>query len=351
MKIGFDAKRYFHNQTGLGNYSRWLIDGLKHLHECHLYTPKQTDSEISNLHLPTGSINRALPWFWRSRSVCKDLVKHKIDVFHGLSNELPFGIHKTGIKSVVTIHDLINLRYPENYSAFDAMIYRRKLQYATQYADYIVTPSVQTKNDILKFFPQVKSPIEVIPLSLQTSTEADKSLNPKERYILCVSSFNKRKNIATLVAAFQALKQTGFKLVLAGGSGDTSTDIKRMIDADSSIVMFENISNAQKNGLYFSCSFCVYPSIFEGFGIPILEAFHFGKTTVASNSSSLPEVGGNACVYFSPENKAELSDLLSFCMEDKNRLQLEALIPEQIQNFQSQKLLEEYSKIYYKLMN
>ena len=124
MNIGFDAKRAYHNGTGLGHYSRTLIRSLAQYyphHEYYLFNPKASDIfqvNGENVHeiLPTGLLSRTLSAVWRSKWVTNDLEELNIEIYHGLSNEIPLDIHKTGVKSVVTVHDIIFERYPEQYS-------------------------------------------------------------------------------------------------------------------------------------------------------------------------------------------------------------------------------------------
>jgi len=130
MIIGFDAKRVFQNCSGLGNYSRNTISILNRYYpenKYKLFAPK-----VTNLYPINGSVEVITPgtffshWltsYWRSSRVCKSLSSNHVDIFHGLSNTLPFGIEKTGIPSVLTIHDLIFLRYPEYYKRIDRMMF------------------------------------------------------------------------------------------------------------------------------------------------------------------------------------------------------------------------------------
>ena len=122
MNIGFDAKRAYHNGTGLGHYSRTLIRSLAEYfpqHEYYLFNPKPSELfklNGKNIHevLPSKLLHKTLSSVWRSTWIKKDLEKLNIDLYHGLSNEIPLDIHKTDIKSVVTIHDLILERFPNN---------------------------------------------------------------------------------------------------------------------------------------------------------------------------------------------------------------------------------------------
>ncbi len=352
MKIGFDAKRYFYNNSGLGNYARWLVDGLaeRKKFDYHLYQPKEVSQKVElPTHFPTG-IGKATPSLWRSKFVCSRLENDKIRIFHGLSNEIPFGIHKTAIKAVVTIHDLINKRYPENYKTIDRIIYNKKLHYAQKHAVKIITPSIQTKQDIIKFYGTSPDKIEVIPLSLtphEIEVHTDSNLG---EYILCVSSFSKRKNILRLVEAFNSLQNIPIKLVLAGHAGDTLKSVKSLASHNNNIILKTGANQSELNTLYKNALFCIYPSVFEGFGIPILEAFSFGKTVATSSSSSMPEVGGNAAIYFEPENTESIAQAINFMLNSELRKQLEQNIPAQLQNFESNSLLKRYEDIYSELI-
>src|SRR5688572_23443797 len=147
MKIGFDAKRYFHNNTGLGNYSRTLVKGLTQYypeHDYYLFNPKASrqfqKEPVANVHevRPSGFIDSKLSALWRSKGVKKELHSLNIDLYHGLSHEIPVGINEMKIKSVVTIHDLIFERYPEQFGKIDVQIYRKKFTYACRNANRIV---------------------------------------------------------------------------------------------------------------------------------------------------------------------------------------------------------------------
>ena len=138
MKIGFDAKRAFFNNTGLGNYSRDTISILGQYYsnnEYHLYTPKEIKNDrlsfLKNqnhffIHSPLGFFNQKFSSIWRTLRLKNDLIKDGISHFHGLSHELPYGINKTEIKTVVSIHDLIAIRYPQYFKKADRVSYVKK---------------------------------------------------------------------------------------------------------------------------------------------------------------------------------------------------------------------------------
>ncbi|MFW5756970.1 MAG: glycosyltransferase, partial [Tangfeifania sp.] len=170
MKIGFDAKRAFLNASGLGNYSRNTLNALKQYYPENnytLFTPKVkadlfTNHDQFQVVSPSQFYRGVLKSVWRSFFLTGKIKKYSLDIFHGLSNELPSGIHKTDIPSVVTTHDLIFMRYPEFYKPVDRKIYFRKMKYACQAAAKIIAISRQTKNDVETFFQVPSEKVEVI---------------------------------------------------------------------------------------------------------------------------------------------------------------------------------------------
>jgi Glycosyltransferase len=224
MNIGFDAKRAYHNGTGLGHYSRTLISSLAEYypgHEYYLFNPKASSKfhlqQLKNIHevLP-GFPSSLFPSAWRSSWVKKDLQKFNIDLYHGLSHEIPVGIQKTKIKTVVTIHDLIHERYPEQYNSIDVNIYNKKFRYACEHADKVIAISSQTKQDIIDFY---KTPEEKITVCYQSCNPAfSKAISEEEKkrvtqlydlpekYFLYVGSIIERKNLLTICKALVVLK-------------------------------------------------------------------------------------------------------------------------------------------------
>src|SRR5690606_28130606 len=169
MNIGFDAKRAFLNRTGLGNYSRSIISGLSRYfsdHRYYLYSPKIPENTFIDTQHTSDNILLRRPVFpflksvWRSRFVCRQIKKDKLDIYHGLSHELPWGIQKTGARSVVTIHDLIFFRFPEYYKLADRKIYEAKFEYSCRQADRIIAVSKQTKSDLINYLDVTPDKIE-----------------------------------------------------------------------------------------------------------------------------------------------------------------------------------------------
>ena len=230
MKIGFDAKRAFLNSSGLGNYSRNTLNALLHYypeHEYVLFTPEIKEELFHNYKQfdvisPDSSLSKIFKSFWRSFSLTGQLKKNELDVFHGLSNELPEGIHKTEVPSVVTIHDMIFMRFPEFYKPVDRKIYFSKVKYACSAANRIIAISNQTKNDIIEYLKISPEKIEVIYQSISPkffrSNNAPDLLTKyeiSENFILSVGTIESRKNQLSILKAVHA-KKINVQIVFVG---------------------------------------------------------------------------------------------------------------------------------------
>ena len=182
MKVGFDAKRLFHNFTGLGNYSRSLLSNLSQYAnedwELHLYAPKlSSHARVQEFLQEPYHQHSGKGWLWRSKGISKDLQKDDIDIYHGLSHEIPIGVGEKGIKSVVSMHDLIFLHHPHLYPFIDRNIYNWKFKYAAKHADKILAISESTKADLIRFYQTPEKKIEVL---YQACDEQFYQLNSQE---------------------------------------------------------------------------------------------------------------------------------------------------------------------------
>jgi glycosyltransferase involved in cell wall biosynthesis len=353
MNIGFDAKRAYHNQTGLGHYSRTLIHSLATYypeHEYFLFNPKASNSfqfSEQNVHevLPQSFLSKKLSALWRSNRVKKDLQQYKIDLYHGLSHEIPVNIQKTGIKSIVTIHDLIFERYPEQFKLIDRKIYSKKFRYSCEHADKIIAISNQTKQDIIDLY---KTPTEKIEVCYQScnpafgqrvTEDAKQSIKTKynlpDQYFLYVGSLIERKNLLNICKAIQLIRdEVNIPLVVIGNGGEYKQKVKDYISQnkleDRIIFLSDNSTAKHSPGFQSAADFpaiyqlaiaMIYPSVFEGFGIPVLEALWSRIPVITSNVSCLPEAGGHGAFYVDPTKPEEIAERMKRILNDGSFVQ------------------------------
>ena len=324
--VGFDAKRVVRNGTGLGAYGRNLVNDLAALYphmQLLLYAPDEGREDLArqvksaqNLCMvyPKGAKNALQKAAWRSRGVVKDLLRDGVNVFHGLSGELPKGVKAAGIDTVVTIHDLIFMRHPEFYHWWDALIYRWKFRQTLKEAHRIIAISECTKRDIVKFGHYPEDRISVIYQSCDTRfrepATPEKLREVSERYalptrfVLNVGTIEARKNV--LLAA-KALKDVPKEvhLVVLGRPTPYINKVKSWVahnGLSARVHFLHNVPNEDLPAIYQQAEVFAYPSRYEGFGIPIIEAIQSGLPVVACTGSCLEEAGGPHNLYVAPND-------------------------------------------------
>jgi len=337
MKIGFDAKRLFQNYTGLGNYGRIVVRDLQKYfpeHEYHLYTPKAQRNSDTELFFDKSKFTiheskAKFKSYWRSFSIIDDLKRDGIELYHGLSAELPFGIKNSGINSVVTIHDLIFKYFPTDYKFIDRLIYDYKSKYACVNANKIISISDYTVRDIQKAYEINKDKVSVVylPVDSRFSNEVSKKLETEirikfelpDKYFLYVGSVIGRKNLKCVINAMSLIERSKLiPLVIVGSGKKYMDEVKELISKnglDNYVVFLKYISNEDLPIIYRLSSFFVFPSIYEGFGLPVLEAIQSGRSVIVSDKTSLVEVTGN-CGAVLPQNNVD-----SWAKEILNKLE------------------------------
>lgn len=317
MKIGFDAKRLFNNTSGLGNYSRTLVRRLVSGYpqdEFTLFTPK---ARLEVDFLPVPNVQTVFPeglWkrfkgLWRTKKLAGLSRKARLDIYHGLSHELPAGIRRAGVKSVVTVHDLIFMRHPEFYSPVDVWIHKRKVRYACRAADAVIAISEQTKKDIVELLGTPQDKIHVIYQSIEPwfarelpQAEIDRELaelNLPERFVLCVGTVEKRKNQLALLRAMENLPEVHLVLVgrRSGSYGKKLEDYIEKHGLAPRVTFLSGVSSHRLACLYRRCLFVAYPSVYEGFGLPIVEGIGSGKAVLTTAGGCFSEAGGPGALY------------------------------------------------------
>lgn len=332
MKIAFDAKRAFLNKSGLGNYSRSTIKSLiqNYSEEYFLYTPRSNEgsfldfiSHQKNIHIiePQSFLHKQIPSLWRTFEITNQLNSAGIEVYHGLSNELPRNISKFKGKKIVTVHDLIYLRFPELYPVVDRQVYDNKCKRSCMKADVVVAVSEQTKKDLIEFYRIPEQKIKVVYQSCaevfyrESSTSELNEIKEKyklpDEFLLSVGTIEERKNLITILKAMLLVEH--IKLVVVGKKRAYFKEVNEFIlknKLSERVLILDNVETSELPAMYRLAKIFIYPSLFEGFGIPVLEAITCKTPIIASGSSSLPEAGGSSSLYIDATNHFELADLI-----------------------------------------
>lgn len=379
IKIGFDGKRAANNLTGLGNYSRSLIEKLaKYFPENQylVYTSKVKNSnQISSFfNLPSVCLrlpatNTLFHSFWRSFGIGKQLQQDGLQIYHGLSNEIPFQI-PIGVKKVVTIHDLIFLKFPNHYGKIDRFIYTYKSKYACDHADLIIAISEKTKQDIIHYYQIPASKIRVcyqscheafksaVPLSERNAVLKKHRLFTAEgkpvQYLLNVGTIEARKNLLLIIKALPKIN-SAYKLVVIGKRQNyaklVDEEIKKLGLSDR-VIFLKNIPFNELPSIYQSAALFIYPSFYEGFGIPVIEAMYSQVPVIAATGSCLEEAGGPDSKYVDPNNSIELAASVNYIINSAT--QADKMISaglNYLENFTSEKLSAQLMTAYHELLS
>lgn len=383
MNIGFDAKRAAQNRTGLGNYSRFVIRILSEKfagNQYHLYTPKPHRmpyfQEIPTLkhlflHFPPQGIWSRIRSLWRVWGITKDIQKDGIQIFHGLSNELPLNIGTPeqrkmkaggkGCKYIVTIHDLIFIHTPQYYHWIDRQIYNFKFRRACRCADRVIAVSEYTKQEIMHYYHTPESKIDVVyqgcdPVFSQ-EIEEGKLQEVKARYqfpdkfVLYVGSIEERKNLMLVAKAMAELNRRAAIHVVAVGRRtayvDQIQDFLKAQGIDHLFHFYHQVPYADLPAFYKWASTFAYPSRIEGFGIPLLEAISSGVPAIGCTGSCLEEAGGPNSIYVNPDDAKGMADaILRTCTDEPLRQHMISEGKKYALNFSDEKLSHDLMKVY-----
>ena len=371
MRIGFDAKRAFNNTSGLGNYSRNTIKVLgEHFpdNQYLLYTPHINGNldfrltEGSDIKTP-GTFGKYSGPLWRSIALSRILIKDGVDLYHGLSHDLPIGMKNSPVKKVVTIHDMIAFKHPGMFSPINRFIYKKKIAHSCSIADTIIAISRQTREDILEFLDIDPSAIKVVyqtcdPLFYRASDEnvrnrVRKKYGLPRDFILSVGTIEPRKNLPSVIKAMY-LGKIDIPLVVVGKKTGYIKTVNDTIRSSGmkNVFFLENVPVEELAAIYQMAMVFVYPSLYEGFGIPILEALSSGTPVVTSKGSCFSETAGSDSLYVDQHNNEELAATISRVLGDgKLRKKMIEGGRNHAANFQQNKIAEKMMDVYKSTLN
>lgn len=377
MKIGYDGKRAFHNFRGLGNYSRLMIEGLDQFapqNQYHLFTPdfkskraidwQKSLSDQVITHTPKTFLSKISQSLWRRSQLAYLSESLDLDIFHGLSHELPIGIERTKVKSIVSMHDLIFLRYPEFFPWIDRLTYKRKFSHSVEVADCVLAICEQTKKDLIEFLNVPESKIKVHyqscdphfynQVSDELKVEVRKKYELPKSYILSVGAIEQRKNALSLVMAFDKIKdKINEDLVLVGNGKAYKEQIEDYIlknNLDKRVRILHGIPFSELPAFYQMANLFCFPSHFEGFGIPLIESLFGGTPVLTSMGSCFPETVGEEQLFIDPNRIESIEDgLLQLLTNEDLRLEKLSLGMKHVEKFRientTKKLLDLYREV------
>lgn len=373
--IGYDAKRIVRNGTGLGSYGRTLVNDLAPIMPdvtLRLYAPDAGRDDLRCQVQPRENVRFCYPrhlhfrlqrdW-WRMKGVVKDLRRDGVELYHGLSGELPEGLSAAGIPGVVTVHDLIFQRHPEFYPALDAFFYKLKFRKMLREATRIIAISACTKRDILYYGDFPEDRIDLVyqscstrfsqPVSPSLLVEARRKYRLPQRYVLNVGTVEVRKNILLGIRAMAKLP-ADLHLVIVG----RQTKYQKQLDAEirklglgNRIHFLQGVPNTLLPAVYRQAEAFIYPSRYEGFGVPVIEAIQSGLPVVAATGSCLEEAGGPDSLYVDPDDADGAAAAVLSAME--NRMGMVERSRHYVRRFENQdvasQVLEVYGKAFGKI--
>ena len=358
MKIAFDGKRFFNNSSGLGVYSRSLFEALKsHLpdheykllvHENYVKKSPYVTPNLSD-HIVTSS--SVVPSVWRSYKMGMLADDLNCEVFHGLSNELPQGGLKKSLK-VVTIHDLIAYKNPQWFGKLDAKILKAKVEFAIKKADRIIVPSNYVLQDINRFFnwaiPKttvIYEAVQELEPELEPSTIAD--LGFSNPYFLFVGNYNVRKNFTLLLNALD--RKNDLRVVALMGNSRCSPKQRKLVErfeTNGQLIVLSYKSASELKNLYRQAQALIYPSLEEGFGLPILEAMQNACPIITTKDSSMTEIASDAALYIDPFRVDDLLNAIKEISKSDVRNAKNQFALLQLKNFTTQKMAKETFHVY-----
>ena len=376
MNIAFDAKRITNNATGLGNYSRFVLEALTEYRPENrylLYSPSIGRPELYRELLEHRSVqlhtpHRALAFLggslWRNYSIPRLVREAKVDLFHGLSNELPLGLYRAQrVGTVVTIHDLAFIRYPQYYKPIDRLLYRRKYGASARAADHVITVSEQTRRDVIDIFGVEEERVTTVyqgcserfaQIQPEEVAAARQALRLPQRYMLFVGSIEERKNLLLAVEALAQLQDKELHLVAVGRRTpyvQQVLDRARRLGVMSRLHLLHQVGATYLPGIYGGAEVFVYPSRFEGFVIPIIEALNAGIPVIGATGSCLEEAGGPTSLYTDPDNADMLASLIDRVLID---ISLRRLMIDDgrsyVERFTPKRIARDLSQVYEQVM-
>lgn len=330
FRVLFDAHMLGEQEGGNETYAAGLVSGFSNLETSPsfqfttLYGPHYHPNSNGNNQISFVRLNPESSWkrvFGTIPQLCRKL---KADIVHVTYNASPF----LTCPSIVSVHDVIYRLYPQYFSPRVRLLLSTLLPLSMIKAKKIITISQTSKKDIETFYPFTRGKVVVVPIAAGPIVEAVPDYQGSysliaEEFILSVGTLQPRKNILRLIDAYLEAREQGLvsaKLLIVGRAAwQHSQMVQKAIQSayGQDIIFAGYLSNELLSALYRRCKLFVYPSLYEGFGLPVLEAMVCNAPVVTSNCSSMPEVAGDSAMLIDPESVSSIRDALVQILNDE----------------------------------
>lgn len=355
MIIGIDGNEA--NVSGRVGVSIYTFEMLKHFQKNAIETQQFVvylrKAPLLDLPKETAFFHYQVvkpDFIWSQISLPLHLFTNKKpDVFFSPAHYAP---RVSPVPTVVTIHDLAYKFFPQEFLSSDLYKLNKWTEYSIKKAAAIICVSEHTKKDLISFYPEVESKTSVIlngyrsRKSIKSIRSVKSTTNRNAPYILFVGTIQPRKNIITLIEAFEKFVEThaDFELKIVGKKGWLYTETLNRIESSPASKQIKYLGFVEDNELetlYKNADTTVLPSLYEGFGLPVLEAMSHGSPVIASDTSSLPEVGGDAILYCNPDDSKTITEALEMLQDPKLRKELLLKARQQLKKFSWDKCAED----------
>lgn len=329
MRVGIDASFLKYPHTGVGQHLIHLLDAFGEIGGSNSYAPLSPRGDSWVNRRLKANLRQVV---WEQLDLPVRARRGAVDILHVPYFSPPL---ITGKPTIITIHDTIPFLFPEYRRGLGKRLYLQLLQFAARRAAAIITVSENSKQDILRLLGIGADRIRVIPNGLdgncrrspiETVDVVLSKFNIGSNYLLYFGGFERRKNIAALINSYALLPRdilAEFELVLAGNTSflghplypDPRPEIAR-VPFPGRVVLVGDVPENEKIALYSGATMCVFPSLYEGFGLPVLEAMGCGAPVATANRSALPEVAGEAAVFFNPDDVNDIAHAIERLLQD-----------------------------------
>ncbi|MBR2271158.1 MAG: glycosyltransferase family 4 protein [Fibrobacter sp.] len=323
MRIGIDIKCLRYNNSGIGRYLCSLLDALQQIdneNEYFLFSPHAIEYPITNKnfklcpHSGKFAFQKKIPGIlWQQLTLPRLLKQYQIDAFWGPEQTLPLG--KSNCKKVLTVHDFVYKRYPETMRKSVRWINNHIGEKSILEADVVAVNSDFTKSELLHFHPNIaQEKIEVVPCGINCAVSPF-CANPQRKGLLFVGSLEPRKNFANLVMALEILDKKGIQvtLIMTGPKGWKNSSENSLLQNSpvaKNIQHLGFVSDDKLRNLYASSAAVIFPSVYEGFGLPVLEALNYKTPVLTTKGSVMEEIAEDCGIYFDAKNPESIAQTI-----------------------------------------